>query len=190
MYFCHKDLPDTPGHKKKRSPKKSEKQSISLPPSGVAGKRKSPPGCLIIFCTFIFIACIVVIFQLVNNTYKFLQYEIPIPATDTGSYTAYYLGELIKYVNILWEYPAIAISSILMVIILCYGLLNMRKWSRVLGMMLFIILLVANFAFFVSSVMHYDATPIGNINFCLSLLAIGLNIYCVVWFFEHKRTFE
>src|SRR4030042_368373 len=125
-YFCHKDPPDTPGHKKKRSPKKNEKQSISLPPSMVTGVKKSPPGCLFIFCAFFFLLCIVVIFQYINNTYKLIQYEIPIPATDMGAFTAYYLQQAIKYINGLWEYRAIAISSIGMVLIFCYGLLNIK----------------------------------------------------------------
>jgi hypothetical protein len=51
-YFCHKDLPDTPGHKKKRQPKSAVPSgSISLPPARGA-KRKSPPGCLIILVSF------------------------------------------------------------------------------------------------------------------------------------------
>ncbi len=189
-YFCHKDLPDTPGHKKKRQPKQENKQSISLPPSISTGRKKSPPFFVVTFCTLFFLACIVVIFQFLNNTYKFLQYEIPIPATKTGTYVSYYLQGLIKYINVLWEYPIIAVASIVMILILCYGLLNMKKWARVLGLMVFIILLVASFALFVFSVINYDFSWVGNINFILSLLGIGLNIYCVVWFFENKKTFE
>jgi hypothetical protein len=189
-YFCHKDLPDTPGHKKKRQPKQEAKKSISLPPSMAGLKKKSPPGCLIIFCTFFLFACAVLVFQILNNNYHFLQYEIPIPANQAGSFIGYYLQGLIGYINSLWEYPAIAVCSIVMIIILCYGLLNLRKWSRVLAMMLFSILLVASFALFGYTVIHYDRTSVGNINFILSLLGVGLNIYCLVWFFEHKKLFE
>jgi hypothetical protein len=189
-YFCHKDLPDTPGHKKKRRPKQETPQSITLPTATKGLKRKSPPGCLVMFSAVFAFACLVLVFQVLNNTYRFLQYEIPIPTNQTGSFVGYYLRELIEYINALWEYPAIAICSIVMVIILCYGLLNLRKWARVLAMMIFAILLVASFALFGYTVVHYDRTSVGNINFILSLLGVGLNIYCLVWFFEHKRLFE
>ena len=54
-YFCHKDLPDTPGHKKKRGAKPDEKKSIRLPPSMSSASRKSPPGCLIGFVVLLFL---------------------------------------------------------------------------------------------------------------------------------------
>ncbi|MBN1440233.1 MAG: hypothetical protein JW929_12570 [Anaerolineales bacterium] len=189
-YFCHKELPDTPGHKKKRSPKKEQKQSITLPSPTAGLKRKSPPGCLIMLCVFLFVACAAVAFQYFNNDNQIIDLANWLPASEAGSYVSYYLQETGKNIIRLWEYPAIAICSIAMVLILCYGLLNLRKWARALGLMLFLLLLAANFALFVSIVRHYDGTPIGNINFIAILLGIGLNIYCLAWLFEHKKTFE
>jgi hypothetical protein len=43
-YFCHKDLPDTPGHKKKRGPRPAVTTSISLPTTTPPGRKKSHPA--------------------------------------------------------------------------------------------------------------------------------------------------
>jgi hypothetical protein len=189
-YFCHKDLPDTPGHKKKRGAKPSEKQSISLPPSFVAARRKSPPGCLISFVGFLFLACAVVIFQWVNGIYQLVKWKIPLPANDMGNYTSYYISVLQKQIDNLVQYPIIIITSILMIAVLCWGLLNLKPWARALVLMLLIILLIANFALFVTFVMDFYYTPVNGISFILILLSIIANIYFLIWFFERKKLFE
>jgi hypothetical protein len=189
-YFCHKDLPDTPGHKKKRGPKPDEKKSISLPPSLVSAKRKSPPGCLIGFVVLLFLACAVVVFQWVNGIYQWVNVKIPLPASDTGLYTSYYLGELAKQIDKLVEYPIIIVTSILMIAVLCWGLLNLKPWARALALMLLIILLIANFALFVMYVKDFVYTPLNGVSFILILLGIIANIYILVWFFERKKLFE
>jgi hypothetical protein len=189
-YFCHKDLPDTPGHKKKRQPKSAVPSgSISLPPARGA-KRKSPPGCLIILVSVLLLACLVVIFQAVNGAYKLLQWKIPVPATEFGGYFSYYLEGLIRYIDQLMQFPIIAVASIVMILILSYGLLNLRRWARALALMLLVILLVANFALFVTFVMHFYSNPVNNISFIMILIGIGANIYWLVWFFERKKLFE
>jgi hypothetical protein len=189
-YFCHKDLPDTPGHKKKRKGKSTEKQSISLPPSIASTKKKSPPGCLVLFATVLFVACAVVIWQWVNTAYRITQWKIPLPATEAGQYISYYIEGLVHYTGILLQYPIIVVSSILIIFLLCWGLLNLKRWARALVMMLLLILLLANFALFVTFVMSFYTTPANVISFCLILLGIGLNAYCLLWFFERKKTFE
>jgi hypothetical protein len=188
-YFCHKDLPDTPGHKKKRGQKTEQPTSIKLPPSFVV-KRKSPPGCLIFLVMILFLACLFVIFQAVNGMYKFFAWEIPFPLTDAGSYARYYLSGLLSYIDKLLKFPIIVAASVVMILIVCYGLLNLKRWSRVLALMLLVILLVANLALFVTFVMNFYGSATSNISFVMILLGIGLNIYWLVWFFEHKKLFE
>jgi hypothetical protein len=188
-YFCHKDLPDTPGHKKKRGNKPAEPTSIKLPPSYVI-KRKSPPGCLIGLVVLLFLASLIVVFQALNGTYKFFTPKIALPTTEAGSYVAYYLNGLLSYIDSLLKFPIIVIASIVMILILCYGLLNLKRWSRILALMLMVILLVALLALFVTFVMNFYSNPVHNISFILILLGIILNIYIVVWLFEHKKLFE
>jgi hypothetical protein len=189
-YFCHKDLPDKPGHKKKRRTKPQAQQSIRLPPSLVTEKKKSPPGCLVSFVGFVFLACAVVIFHWVNTSLELVHWQIPLPATQAGAYISFYLEGLVGYINVLLQYPIVVVTSVLMLFILCWGLMNLRPWARALALMLLIILLVANLALFVTFVMHFYTTTENVINFCLILLGIGLNIYCLVWFFEAKKRFE
>ncbi len=189
-YFCHKDLPDTPGHKKKRGAKPAEKQSIPLPPSLVAARRKSPPGCLISFVGVLFLVCAAVILQWVNGVYKVVKWSIPLPANTIGYYTTYYLDLLSKQIDKLIQFPIILITSILLIAILCWGLLNLKPWARALALMLLIILLAANFALFVFFVKDFVYTPINGWSFILILVGIILNIYGVIWFFERKKLFE
>jgi hypothetical protein len=188
-YFCHKDLPDTPGHKKKRGAKPEQPTSIKLPPSYVV-KRKSPPGCLILFVSTLFLVCLFVVFQAVNGMYKFFNWEISLPTTEAGSYIIYYLRGLLGIVDQLLKFPIIVAASVVMIVILCYGLLNMKRWARVLALMLLVIILVANFALFATFVMHFISNPVNNLSFILILLGLGLNIYLLVWFFEGKKMFE
>ncbi|GEM_PF-6564143 len=188
-YFCHKDLPDTPGHKKKRGHKPEQSTSIKLPPSYVV-KRKNPPGCLVGLVIVLVLACLFVIFQVVNGIYKLFSWEIPFPPTDAGRHLAYFLSGLLGYVDQLLKFPIIAAASVVMILILCYGLLNMKQWARVLALMLLVILLVALFALFVTFVMSFVSNSANNISFLLLLFGIGLNIYTLVWFFERKKMFE
>jgi hypothetical protein len=88
------------------------------------------------------------------------------------------------------QFPIIAVASIVMILILSYGLLNLRRWARALALMLLVILLVANFALFVTFVMHFYSNPVNNISFIMILIGIGANIYWLVWFFERKKLFE
>jgi hypothetical protein len=190
-YFCHKELPDVPGQKKKkRKPKAEEEKPIRLPPSLVSTKRKSPPGCLVGFVAFLFLACTVVIFQWVNSTYQLINWKIPLPSSNVGQYTAYYLAQLAEQIDALTEYPIIIIASILLLAILSWGLLNLKPWARALVLMLLIILLIANFALFVTFVMHFYYTPVNGVSFILILLGIIVNIYFLMWFFERKKLFE
>jgi hypothetical protein len=189
-YFCHKDLPDTPGHKKKRNAKPDENKPIRLPPAMASAKRKSPPGCLIGFVACLFLVCAVVIFQWVNGIYQWIDWKLPLPANDMGNYTAYYLAQLGKQINALTEYPIIIIASIILLAILSWGLLNLKPWARALVLMLLIILLIANFALFVTFVMHFVYTPVNGVSFILILLGIIANIYFLMWFFERKKLFE
>ncbi len=188
-YFCHKDLPDTPGHKKKRGPKTEQPTSIKLPPSFVV-KRKSPPGCLMILAATLAAASLFVIFQAVNGIYKLITWEIPFPPTDAGRYAAYFLHGLLSYVDQLLQFPIIVVASVVLIFILCYGLLNLKRWARLLALMILMILLVATLALFGSFVMHFYSNSVNNISFILLLLGLGLNIYWLVWFFEHKKLFE
>ncbi len=188
-YFCHKDLPDTPGHKKKRNSKPAEPTSIKLPPSFVI-KRKSPPGCLIGLVSLLVLASLLVVFQALNGTYKFFTWKIAFPSTEAGSYVAYYLNGLAGYIDSLLKFPIIVVASIVMILILCYGLLNLKRWSRILALMLLVILLFALFALFVTFVMHFTSNAVNNISFLMILFGIILNIYAVVWLFEHKKLFE
>ncbi len=65
-----------------------------------------------------------------------------------------------------------------------------RFYQDVLGLMLTVILLVALLAQFVTFVMNFYINPVNNIKFILLLLGIILNIYVVVWLFEHKKLFD
>ncbi len=188
-YFCHKDLPDTPGHKKKRSNKPADPTSIKLPPSYVI-KRKSPPGCLIGLVMLLFLAALLVVFQALNGMYKFFTWTNAFPTTDAGSYITYYLNGLMSYIDSLLKFPIIVVASVVMILILCYGLLNLKQWSRLLALMLMAILLVALLALFGTFVMHFYSNPVNNISFIMILLGIILNIYMLVWLFEHKKLFE
>jgi len=189
-YFCHKDLPDTPGHKKKRDGKPSEKQSIALPPSFVAARRKSPPGCLIGFVGFLFLVCAAVILQWVNGAYQVVKWTIPLPANTIGHYTTYYLDVLSRQIDKLIQFPVIIITSIVLLAILCWGLLNLKPWARALAMMLLLILLIANFALFYFFVKDFVYTPVNGWSFILILVGIILNIYFLVWFFEQRKLFR
>jgi hypothetical protein len=188
-YFCHKDLPDTPGHKKKRNNKPAEPTSIKLPPSYII-KRKSPPGCLVGFVAFLFLSSLIVVFQALNGTYKFFTAQFAFPNTDAGHYAAYLLKDATGSIDSLLKFPIIVIASVVMILILCYGLLNLKRWSRALALILMVILLVALLALFVTFVMNFYINPVNNIKFILLLLGIILNIYVVVWLFEHKKLFE
>jgi|WetSurMetagenome_2_1015567.scaffolds.fasta_scaffold64455_1 hypothetical protein len=188
-YFCHKDLPDTPGHKKKRGVKPASPTSIQLPPSFVV-KRKSPPGCLIILVTLLFLACLLVIFQAINGMYQLFSWKIQFPAAGAGPYIAYYLQALLGIIDKLLKFPIIVVASVVMIGILGYGLLNLKRWARVLAMSLLSILLIANFALFIGFVMNFVNTTVNDISFLLILFGIGLNIYWLVWFFERRKLFE
>jgi hypothetical protein len=190
-YFCHKDLPDTPGHKKKRGTKSpSDKQSIALPPSLSGPKRKSPPGCLIGLVVFLFLIAAVVVFQWVNGAYKLVEFRIPMPSSSVGNYITYLMGFMSTQIDKVLEFPVIILTSILMIAILCWGLLSLKPWARALALMLLIILLIANFALFVTFVMDFVYTPINGTNFLLILAGILLNGYLLLWFFERKKLFE
>jgi hypothetical protein len=189
-YFCHKDLPDTPGHKKKRGAKPDEKKSIRLPPSISSARRKSPPGCLIGFVVLLFLICAAVAFQWANGAYHLVDWKIPLPDNDVGRYTSYYLAQLAKLIDVLLEYPIIIVTSILMLAILSWGLLNLKPWARALVLMLLIILLIASFALFVTFVMDFVYTPLNGVSFILILVGIILNGYFLMWFFERKKLFE
>jgi hypothetical protein len=188
-YFCHKDLPDTPGHKKKRGGKPAPPSSIQLPPSFVI-KRKSPPGCLITLVGLLFLASLLVIFQAINGVYKIFSWKIQFPSAGAGPYIAYYLQALLGLIDQLLKFPIIVVASVVMIAILCYGLLNLKRWARVLAMSLLGILLIANFALFINFVMNFVNTTVNDISFLLILCGIGLNIYWLVWFFERRKTFD
>jgi hypothetical protein len=190
-YFCHKDLPDTPGHKKKRGAKKpSDKQSISLPPSLAGPKRKSPPGCLIGFIAFLFLICAVVVFQWVNTAFKLVEFRIPLPDNNLGNYARYFMDLITRQIHTALGYPVIIITSIVMIAVLSWGLLKLKPWARALVLMLLVILLIANFALFVTFVIGFVYTPFNGYNFLLILFGIIVNGYLLLWFFERKRLFE
>jgi hypothetical protein len=90
----------------------------------------------------------------------------------------------------LLKFPVIAIASGIMILILCYGLLNMKPWARALAMMLLGISLIGSLYLFVTFVMRFVSNPVNNITFILILIGIGLNIYLFMWFFERKREFN
>jgi hypothetical protein len=190
-YFCHKDLPDTPGHKKQHKPKKEDKSTVVTPLPGAGIKKKSPPGCLMLFVGALIFACVLTIFEAINAAHPLINWQkIPIPATEAGLYVVYFLQQLIREIDQLLKFPVIVITSVGMLLILSYGLLNMRQWARVLALMLLVILMVANSALFVVYVVNFYFTPITIIGFILILVGIGLNIFTLVWFFEHKKTFD
>lgn len=105
-------------------------------------------------------------------------------------YFNYFLNGLVAYINIAIQYPIPVIVTIGMFLILCWGMLNLKKWSRTLALILLLMLLIGNFALFANFVIHFYTTSENVISFCLILVGILLNAYCVLWFFEHKKTFE
>jgi hypothetical protein len=189
-YFCHKELPDVPGKPKKKRTQKAGPRSVtfSSPPSPL--KRKSPPGCLVILSGSIVVLSLLVVFQWINGAYQLIQWKIPVPPTEAGSYISYYLNGLADGINHIIQYPIPVIVSILMLLMLCWGMLNLKKWARTWALILLVILLIANFALFMTFVIHFYTTPENVISFCLILVGILLNAYCLLWFFEHKKTFE
>jgi hypothetical protein len=189
-YFCHKTLPDVPGQpKKKRSPKAAPQTVIFSGPATLL-KRKSPPGCLVFLTGVIVFFSLLIIFVWINSAYKLIHWEIPALPTDTGVYISYYLAGLINYINIIIRFPIPVIVSIGMLVLLCWGMLNLKKWSRTWALVFLTIVLIANFALFVYFVIHFYTTSENVISFCLILIGIFLNAYALLWFFEHKKTFE
>jgi hypothetical protein len=189
-YFCHKQLPDVPGQPKKKRSSTAAPQAVTFSVPATLLKRKSPPGCLVIFSGALVLSSLLVIFQWINGAYKLIPWEIPALPTDAGVYISYYLAGLINYVNIMIGYPIPVIVTIGMLLILCWGMLNLKKWARTWGLILLTALLIANFALFVYFVIHFYTTPENIISFCLILIGIFLNAYGLVWFFEHRKTFE
>jgi len=189
-YYCHKELPDQPGKPKKKHNRKPVSQNITFTGPATSLKKKSTPGCLVFFSGVLVLLSLIVVFQWVNGAYKFIQWKIPFPSTETGVYLSYYLNGLTDYINIVIQYPIPVIVTIGMLLILCWGMLSLKKWSRTLALILLIMLLVGNFVLFGNIVMHYSGTSESQINFLLSLVGILLNAYCVLWFFEHKKTFD
>ena len=88
------------------------------------------------------------------------------------------------------QYPIPVVVTIGMLLILCWGMLSLKQWARTLALILLIMLLAGNFVLFGNIVIHYSGTSESQINFLLSLAGILLNAYCVLWFFEHKKTFS
>jgi hypothetical protein len=189
-YFCHKELPDQPGQKKKKRSPSPRKQTVSFSSPATPIKRKSPPGCLVALSGLLIFLTVVVIFQWINGTHPFIRWKLPIPATDVGVYFSYYLDGLIGYINSAVQYPVPVVVTIGVILVLCYGIMNMRKWARTLALILLGMLLIGNFVLFVVFVMHFYTTPENVISFCLILIGILLNAYCLIWFFEHKKTFD
>jgi hypothetical protein len=190
-YFCHKDLPDTPGHKKQRKPKKENKPAMAIPPSIVRAKKKNPPGCLMMLVIVLFLACLAVVFQTVNASYHFFNWQrVVLPPTDVGRLGKYYLDGSLARITQLLEYPIIAVTSGVVIVILGYGLLNMRPWARVLALILWVILTLGNIALFILTVMNFYFTPYTISDFVLILSGLCFNIYTLVWLFEHKKSFE
>jgi hypothetical protein len=163
---------------------------MAIPPSIVREKKKNPPGCLMAFVGCLGLLSLLVVFQAVNGAYHLVKWQLPIPNTEVGLYVGYFIQELVKRIDDLLKYPIITVTSVAMLLILCYGLLNLKKWARVLALMLLVILTAANFVLFVVFVMNFYFSPVNNIGFLLVLLGICVNVYTLVWFFEHKKTFE
>lgn len=189
-YFCHKQLPDQPGKPKKKHSKTPGPQSVTFSSPATSLERKSPPGCLVFFSGILVFISIVVVFQWMNGVYKFIQWKIPVLPTDAGVYISYYLNGLGDKINTAIQYPIPVVVTIGMFLILCWGMLNLKKWARTIVLILLLMLLVGNFALFGNFVIHFYTTPVNVINFFFLLLGVLLNVYCVVWFFEHKRTFK
>jgi hypothetical protein len=189
-YFCHKQLPDVPGQpKKKRTPSAAPKGvTFSIPPTLL--KRKSPPGCLIGLTVVIVILSLLTVFQWVNGAYQFVNVQVPVLPTDTGVYLAYYLNGLLNYINVVIRFPIPVAVTIGILLVFCWGVLNLKKWARTWALILLTILLLANFALFGFFVIHFYTTSENVISFLLILVGILLNAYTLLWFFEHKKTFE
>ncbi len=189
-YYCHKELPDQPGQPKKKRNQKPPSQNITFSAPATLLKRKSPPGCLVFFSGLLVLLSLVVVFEWVNGAYNLIHWKIPIQTTAAGVYVSYYLNGLADYIRQAIDFPIPVVVTIGMLLILCWGMLNLKKWARTLALILLIMLLVGNFALFGNIVIHYSGTSESQINFLLSLAGIMLNAYCVLWFFEHKKTFE
>jgi phosphoglycerol transferase MdoB-like AlkP superfamily enzyme len=189
-YFCHKQLPDVPGQPKKKRSQKVAPQTVTFSAPASLLKKKSPPGCLVLLSGVLVFLSILVVFQWINGAYKLTQWKIPALPTDTGAYISYYLAGLSDYINRIIQYPIPVIVTIGILVIFCWGMLNLRKWARTWALILLTILLIANFALFVFFVIHFYTTPENIISFCLILIGIFLNVYSLLWFFEHKKTFE
>jgi hypothetical protein len=189
-YFCHKSLPDVPGQPKKNRHQKARPQTVIFTSPASPLKRKSPPGCLVTFSGLLIFLSILVVFQWINGAYQFIHWKIPVLPTDTGAYISYYLNGLLDYINIVIQYPIPVIVTIGIFLILCWGMLNLKKWSRTWALILLTILLFANFAMFANFVIHFYSMPENNITFCLILAGIMLNAYALLWFFEHKKIFD
>jgi hypothetical protein len=189
-YYCHKDLPDQPGKPKKKRNKKPASTTIIFTAPATAIKRKSPPGCLVVFAGAIILLALFVVFQWVNGTYQFIHWQIPVLPTETGAYIAYYLAGLVNNINLAIQYPIPLAVTIVMFLILCYGMLGLKKWARTLALILLLMILVGNFALFVNIVIHYATLTASVPSFLLILFVIIVNSYALVWFFEHKKLFE
>jgi hypothetical protein len=189
-YFCHKELPDVPGQPKKNRHQKRPSQNVTFSSPASPLKRKSPPGCLVIFSGLLILFSVLVAFQWINGEYHLIQLKIPAFPTDTGAYISYYLNSFLGFINTILQYPVPVVVTIGIFLILCWGLLNLKKWSRTWALILLTILIFANFALFANVVIHFYAIPERNVTFCLILVGILLNAYCLLWFFEHKKTFD
>jgi phosphoglycerol transferase MdoB-like AlkP superfamily enzyme len=189
-YFCHKELPNRPGQKKKKRTSASKNQTVTFSSPATPIKRKSPPGCLVGFSGLLIALCVIVIFQWINGVYHFIQWKLPIPSTDVGVYFSYYLDGLTGWIDRVLQYPIPVVVTIAMMLFLCWGMMNLKKWARTLALILLGMLLIANFALFVFLVMHFYTIPENVISFILLLIGILINAWCLLWFFEHKKTFE
>jgi phosphoglycerol transferase MdoB-like AlkP superfamily enzyme len=189
-YYCHKPLPDVPGQPKKKHTPPSGPQSVTFSVPAILLKRKSPPGCLMFFSGVIVLLSLLVIFQWINGAYQLVHWQIPVLPTDTGVYISYYLAGLLDVINAVIKYPIPAAVTIGILLAFCWGMLNLKQWARTWGLILLAVVLIANFALFVFFVIHFYTTPENVISFCLILFGIMVNIYTLVWFFEHKKTFE
>jgi hypothetical protein len=187
-YFCHKELPPKPGQKRK---KKSRAPSPSFTPTiqEAPVKRQGPPGCLVLFVAGLFVLCSAIILQGIHSAYGLIHWTIPTTSDKVGTYVFYYLRLLENTANKLLAYPLIVGISVIILLVLCWGLLNLKPWARATALLLLGIAMIANLANFFIFVKNFYTTSENVISFFIILILIGLNGYCLLWFFENSRMF-
>jgi hypothetical protein len=188
-YFCHKELPSKPGQKKKKKPRTPASSFIPTIQEGPA-KRQGPPGCLMLFALGLVFLCAAVIFQGINSHYGLIHWTIPATSNTTGMYIFYYLKLLEGTANKILTYPFLVGISILILLVMCWGLLNLKPWARAIALFLLGVVMIANLANFFIFVKNFYTTSENIISFFIILILIGFNGYCLLWFFENSRTFE